>query len=277
MPFLCSCPFKKLSLPRTRSTLDTLLRFVESKTPLIANADSTKAFIARQNTLSIRNLRGDPALINITVQNSNGHWIGLAYTEEKIVATTLGYSKERTLKSLIACLPPNSDYQIAEKASDFAEKTVPKLKEVHLGGQPFTDFSLAKEYVPEPLARVLKTAAFIPIGYVASYGSIARAAGTEPQTVGKIMASNPLYPIVQCHRVVGTDFSLVGYGGRKTPQALKNKLARLDEERKGYKTQKEIPINGTTLKVHPVEYVIEKAKKQGLSLSDKRRRTLTSY
>ena len=216
-------------------------------------------------------------MIDIHVQESDNYWIGLAYTEEKIVATTLGYNKEKALKSLIACLPPNANYQIAQEASDFAERTILALREVHLGGQEFTDFSLAKEYVPEPLASVLKTAAFIPIGYVASYGSIAKAAHTEPKIVGKIMASNSLYPIVQCHRVVGTDFSLVGYGGRKTPQALKAKLARLEAERKGYKTQKEIPVNGTKLTVYPVEYVIEKAKKQGLSLSDRRQRTINSF
>ena len=201
----------------------------------------------------------------------------LSLHEEKIVATTLGYNKEKTLKSLISCLPPNANYQIAEKASDFTERTIPKLKEVHLGGQEFTDFSLAKEYVLEPLASVLKTAAFIPIGYVASYGGIAKAAHTEPKKVGKIMASNPLYPIVQCHRVVGTDFSLVGYGGRKTPQALKAKLARLNIERRGFLSPKEILVNGTKLKVHPVEYVTEKAKKQGLSLSDRRQRTINSF
>jgi len=216
-------------------------------------------------------------MIDIYVREIEDMWIGLAFTEEKIVATTLNYNREKTLRSLIACLPPNADYRIVEKASELAEKTIRALREVHLGGQPFTDFTLAVEYVPEPQASVLKAAAHIPIGYVASYGSIAEAANTEPKTVGKIMASNPLYPVVQCHRVVGTDFTLVGYGGRKTTQALKNKLARLEAERKGYKTQKEIPVNETKLTVYPVEYVIEKAKKQGLSLSDKRQHTLTSY
>ena len=91
------------------------------------------------------------------------------------------------------------------------------------------------------------------------------------------MASNPLYPIVQCHRVVGTDYSLVGYGGRKNPKALKAKLARLEAERKGNKSQKEITVNGTTVTVYPVEYVIDKAKKQGLSLNDRQQRTIASY
>ena len=112
---------------------------------------------------------------------------------------------------------------------------------------------------------------------MASYGSIAKAAGTEPKIVGKIMASNPLYPIVQCHRVVGTDFSLVGYGGRKNPQALKAKLARLSKERKGHKTEGDVTVGEMRFSVYPVERVIDKAAKQGLSLSPKGQRTLTNY
>jgi O-6-methylguanine DNA methyltransferase len=215
-------------------------------------------------------------MIDICVREVGATWIGLAYTEEKILATTLSHDKEAALKSLLRSLPPKADYQIIERASDFAEKIILASREVHLGGPPFTDFALATEYVSEPLARVLKAAASIPIGYVASYGGIAKTANTEPKTVGQIMASNPLYPIVQCHRVVGTDYSLVGYGGRKNPKALKAKLARLEAERKGYRSQKEIPVNGTKLTVYPVEYVIDKAKKQGLRLS-KGQRTLTNY
>jgi len=216
-------------------------------------------------------------MIKVYVKKLDNTWLGLAYADEKIVATSLSYDRETALKSLLRNLPPNADHQIVEKGPHFAERTISTLKEVHLGRQEFTDFTLATEYVPEPLASVLKVAATIPIGYVTSYGNIAKAAGTEPQLVGQIMASNPLYPIVPCHRVVGSDLSLVGYGGRKNPQALKNKVARLEAERRGYKSPKEITVNETKLKVYPVEQAIEKAKKQGLRLSDRQQRTLTSY
>jgi O-6-methylguanine DNA methyltransferase len=216
-------------------------------------------------------------MINIYIRELDATWIGLAHTEEKIIATALSHDKETTLKSLLRSLPPNANYQIVNKASDFAERTILALKEVHLGGHPYTDFTLATEYVPEPLASVLKIAASIPAGYVASYGNIAKTAGTEARVVGQIMASNPLYPIVQCHRVVGADYSLVGYDGKKSTRALKTKLARLNKERRGFKSAKEISVNGTKLTVHPVERVIKKAKKQGLSLTDRQQRTITSY
>jgi O-6-methylguanine DNA methyltransferase len=236
-----------------------------------------KAFKKRTANSSAQSEKANSSLINIYVKELDATWIGLAYTEQKIVATALSHSKESALKSLLGCLAPKADYQISERPTAFAEKIIQASRDVHSGGPPFTDFALATEYIPEPLATVLKAAASIPIGYVASYGGIAKTAKTEPRTVGKIMASNPLYPIVQCHRVVGTDYSLIGYGGRKNARALKAKLTRLEAERKGYKSKKEITVNGTTLSVYPVEYVVDKAKKQGLSPRDRQQRTITSY
>lgn len=216
-------------------------------------------------------------MIDVYVKELDDVWLGLAYAGERIVASALNSDKEKALKSLLRSFPPSSNYQIVEKGSNFAERTIQALKKVHMGRQEFRDFTLATEYLSDPVARVLKAAASIPIGYVTSYGNIAKVAGTEPRTVGQIMASNPLYPIVPCHRVVGADFSLVGYGGTKNPQALKAKLARLSRECKGFKSAKELSVHGATFTVYPTEHVIEKTKKQGLSLSAKEQRTLTSY
>jgi len=216
-------------------------------------------------------------MVDVYVKEVEGVWLGIAYAGEKIVATALDSDKETSMKSLLRSLPPNADYRIVEKGSDFADRTALKLKDVHSGKQELKEFALATEYYSEPVARVLKVAACIPIGYVTSYGNVARAADTGPRFVGQIMASNPLYPIVACHRVIGADFSLVGYGGTKNPKALKAKLARLNKERKGFKSEKEVSIDGRKLKIYPVEYVIEKAKKHGLRLSSKQQRKLTSY
>jgi len=216
-------------------------------------------------------------MIDVYMKEVEDVWLGIAYVGEKIVTTALNSDKETTLRSLLRNLPPNVDYQIVEKGSDFADRIALILKDVHSGKQELKEFALATEYYSEPVARVLKAAACIPMGYVSSYGNIAKVADTGPRLVGQIMASNPLYPIVTCHRVVGADFSLVGYGGRKNPKALKAKLFRLSKERKGFESEKEISIGGRKLKMHPVEYVIEKAKKQGLSLSAKQQRKLTTY
>lgn len=216
-------------------------------------------------------------MIDVCVKELDGFWLGLACVGEGIVASALNSSREKTLRSLLRSLPPNSDYQILEKGSDFADRTILLLREVHLGKQELRDFTLATEYISEPVAKILNAAASIPIGYVTSYGNIAKVADADPREVGQIMASNPLYPIVPCHRVVGADMSLVGYGGRKSPQALNAKLARLSKECRGFEAEKEISINGAGLMVYPTEYVIEKARKHAPSSSRDRQPTLDSY
>ena len=55
----------------------------------------------------------------------------------------------------------------------------------------------------------------IPYGETASYGEIARRVGRpgKARAVGRANGSNPLAVIVPCHRVIGADGSLTGYGG----------------------------------------------------------------
>jgi methylated-DNA-[protein]-cysteine S-methyltransferase len=55
----------------------------------------------------------------------------------------------------------------------------------------------------------------IPYGETRSYGYVAKAVG-EPggaQAVGAANGRNPLAVVVPCHRVIGADGSLVGFGG----------------------------------------------------------------
>jgi O-6-methylguanine DNA methyltransferase len=96
----------------------------------------------------------------------------------------------------------------------------------------------------------------IPVGYVASYGSIAKAAGGSPRAVGNVMAANPFVPIVPCHRVVSSDFTLGGYGG-----GLDVKLDFLVREKRGHQSPKEISVGDRKLTVSPVEFVLRKLKK----------------
>jgi methylated-DNA-[protein]-cysteine S-methyltransferase len=55
----------------------------------------------------------------------------------------------------------------------------------------------------------------IPYGETRSYGDLARALGDRSlaQAVGVACGRNPLPVVVPCHRVVGADGSLVGFGG----------------------------------------------------------------
>jgi methylated-DNA-[protein]-cysteine S-methyltransferase len=56
----------------------------------------------------------------------------------------------------------------------------------------------------------------IPYGSTASYGEVARALGLAAgasRAVGLANGRNPLPIVVPCHRVVGADGTLTGYGG----------------------------------------------------------------
>ena len=70
-------------------------------------------------------------------------------------------------------------------------------------------------------ARVWRALAHIPPGVTISYGEMARRAG-EPgaaQAAGVALNRNPIPLVLACHRVVGADGAMVGFGGglaRKT-------------------------------------------------------------
>lgn len=70
-------------------------------------------------------------------------------------------------------------------------------------------------------ARVWRALWAVPIGQTISYGEMARRAG-EPgaaQAAGVALNRNPIPLVLACHRVVGADGAMVGFGGgleRKT-------------------------------------------------------------
>jgi methylated-DNA-[protein]-cysteine S-methyltransferase len=75
--------------------------------------------------------------------------------------------------------------------------------------------------------RVWSITRAIPRGWTRTYGEIAREAGSPraARAVGQSMARNPWPVIVPCHRVVGSDGSLTGFGG-----GLKMKRGMLEME-----------------------------------------------
>lgn len=69
----------------------------------------------------------------------------------------------------------------------------------------------------------------IPYGATTTYGSIASRIGcTSARAVGTANGSNPIAIIIPCHRVIGQNGKLVGYGG-----GIDRKQALLDLESRG--------------------------------------------
>ncbi len=75
--------------------------------------------------------------------------------------------------------------------------------------------------------RVWKALAAIPYGTTTTYAAIARAIGKPRavRAVGAANGKNPLSIVVPCHRVIGQDGTLTGYGG-----GLANKRRLLELE-----------------------------------------------
>ena len=205
-------------------------------------------------------------MISVWIEQVRGLWFGVAHHGDRLVATATGADREDAARSVRASLPRGCEYRIVEEGSEYARGVVRLLARLEAGEEEAPFFELCPDCVGEPLASVARVASAIPRGFVATYGGIAAAAGTEARVVGHIMATNPLYPIIPCHRVVGADLSLVGYTGSRDAPALRAKLERLRAEARGFAEARTVatPLGSAGLVVYPVERVIAKAACDGL-------------
>jgi len=73
----------------------------------------------------------------------------------------------------------------------------------------------------------------IPYGATASYGDIARRLDLPPgasRAVGLANGANPISIVIPCHRVIGADGSLTGYGGGLDRKRLLLDLEQQDDQ-----------------------------------------------
>lgn len=92
-----------------------------------------------------------------------------------------------------------------------------------------TAFDLPVELRGSPFQReVWRTLLEIPYGYTWTYKQVSERVAdpaSNPRTVGAVVGQNPVPIVVPCHRVVGADGTLVGFGG-----GLDNKRILLELE-----------------------------------------------
>lgn len=103
-----------------------------------------------------------------------------------------------------------------------------ELKEYFAGERMVFDLDLAPSGTPFQ-RQVWNELKLIPYGETRSYGDIARAIGQPgaSRAVGSASGANPIPIVIPCHRVVGSDGTLVGFAS-----GLKNKALLLDMERR---------------------------------------------
>lgn len=106
-------------------------------------------------------------------------------------------------------------------------KKPPVLEEVcrwldqYFSGEAPENFSKIKlENLTDFRRRVLQRLLAIPYGQVVTYGEIAQSIARErgipkmsARAVGHAVGSNPICIIIPCHRVIGVNGRLTGYGG----------------------------------------------------------------
>jgi O-6-methylguanine DNA methyltransferase len=121
-----------------------------------------------------------------------------------------------------SALPEEESHPIVERAADELQEYLEHRRQsfdlpLDLRGTPF-QIDVWRE-----LTRV-------QYGTTISYGELARRVGKPGagRAIGSVMASNPIPIIVPCHRVVGHDQSLVGFGGGLS---LKERLLELEQAR----------------------------------------------
>ncbi len=205
--------------------------------------------------------------MTLYMKNLKETWFGVACDGEKIFATALAFNRKSVLHNLLVNIPFNVPFQYSDKTVDFAEKVIGTLESIYHGKEVLNKFFLIMEHLSSYAQKVLETVALIPVGYVTSYGLVAKVAGGSPRSVGRVMACNPFPLIVPCHRVVASNLSLGGYGGGLG--GLEVKLEILKRERRGYDTKKKIPVNGGKLQVLPVELLLSKAESMSLFRENK--------
>lgn len=105
-------------------------------------------------------------------------------------------------------------FEMHREETELLKKAAGQLREYLQGGRKFFNLPLA----PEGTAfqkQVWEALTKIPYGETSSYGKLAGNIGRPgaARAVGMANNRNPIPVIIPCHRVIGADGSLVGYGG----------------------------------------------------------------
>lgn len=109
-------------------------------------------------------------------------------------------------------VPRSSDWREGE--SELLERARKQLAEYFAGERRTFDLPLAPQGT-EFQRAVWQALADIPYGETISYAQLATRVGkpTASRAVGAANGRNPLPIVLPCHRVIGADGSLTGFGG----------------------------------------------------------------
>lgn len=141
----------------------------------------------------------------------------LYYSEEYLAGIQVtAISDGKALKKVLlnSTLPSNLQAEISYQTDSVLFETFQQLKDYFFNGKKFfsiplnPDGTAFQKFVWAELLR-------IPYGRTISYKQLAERIGDKNliRAVGRANALNPIPIIIPCHRVIGTNGSLVGYSG----------------------------------------------------------------
>lgn len=189
-------------------------------------------------------------MIDVCYRKRNDVWYGAAVQDNQVFATDFSLEKP-DLRRLQRKLPHNIPFQITEKPNQFQTKVLGALEEIFNGkDRKFYGFKIALDHLSSYTRKVLNCTSMVPVGYVTTYGALAKAAGGIARSVGQVEASNPVPLLIPCHRVVRSDLSIGGYGyGEQV------KMGILQREERGYEESTELEVDEKKLILFPAKRV----------------------
>ena len=134
----------------------------------------------------------------------------VAASDEGLAAISFDAQPEEHLERLARFAGPR--VLRSPKSVDVARR---ELGEYFDGKRRGFDVSLDLRGLPAFTLSVLRELAHVPYGETTTYGALAGKVGhpRAARAVGTVMNRNRIPIVLPCHRVVGADGSLVGYGG----------------------------------------------------------------
>jgi methylated-DNA-[protein]-cysteine S-methyltransferase len=139
-------------------------------------------------------------------------WVGIAWSLQVLLCVTLPRASEAEALNLLP--PPTTGAPGAATAVD-VDGLARDLRLYFDGQQVTFDQPLDPDIGTPFQKRIWAITRAIRRGEVRTYGQIAREAGSPngARAAGQAMARNPWPIVVPCHRVVGSDGRLTGFGG----------------------------------------------------------------
>jgi methylated-DNA-[protein]-cysteine S-methyltransferase len=158
-------------------------------------------------------------------------WFGLWGTRKTVAGLTIGHTSAAEVRRYVQSpqgvdsAPAYVEYDwqpaLRRKLCDFARGIATDFQDIEVDLAAMTPFR----------QRVLRLTRKISYGTTASYGELAKRAGSPnaARAVGSTMKSNPLPLIIPCHRIVASGGAIGGYSA---PQGigLKQRLLAMEAQ-----------------------------------------------